>query len=91
MYVGKVCCDNMSLGANNQLEISSSAFTFGVAVLEDARVLGFHSTDIKYNYKHSQVPSLRLTPGADFSIEGLEVNNSLLLVRFFLKGKRLAQ
>lgn len=80
-FVGRGCCDAVSLGAN-KFTIDSSNFTFGVIIKQDIRILTLPE---RFNYEHYQVSNTMSTPEATFMIpESVLVNTRPLLMRLLI-------
>ena len=81
-----LCCDTTTLGADNQLSISTDNYTFGVTIVND-QVKPYALNLAKFEVEHFQLAlgaNGQLQAGMEFDAEQAAVIGGLLLMRLFI-------
>ena len=86
--IEQICCDTTTLNTNNQLQLSSSNFSFGVVITNgNVRPLAFTTSSTEYHVKQYRT-SLGNSETMFTLSSNEKVNDSFLLFRFVI-GKEI--
>ena len=86
--IQQICCDTSSLNANNQFQLPSSDFTFGVVITNsNVRPLAFATSTLEYRVEQFQAAlgADGSTPGNNVTLgANTRVNDGSLVFRFII-------
>ena len=89
--IQQICCDTTTLNINNQFQLPSSNFSFGVAINNpNVRPLAFTTSSTEYHVEQYKASLMLTNSGTMFTLSTSEkVNDSFLLFRFVIgKGNK---